>query len=95
VWQPYRDRGLVVIGISADTLGGETDATVRQFVAQTGVTFPIAWDAGSYNVFRGGAGQGISPYPLDVVIDPDGRIAYLSREFDSATIQAVIEAVLP
>jgi len=66
---------------------------VRDFIEQTGVTFPVGWDDnGSYRRFR--PPSGISPFPLDVVIDREGRIVYLSGEFDSEAMQRAVEQVL-
>ena len=53
------------------------------------MTFPVGWDTtSSYSKFPYyGA---ISPFPLDVVVDQNGDIAYVSREYDAtALVQAV------
>jgi hypothetical protein len=66
---------------------------VRRFVAQTGVTFPIGWDdSRSYSRFR--QPGGISPFPLQVVVGRDGRIAYISNKYDNDALVAVIKALL-
>lgn len=89
-----KDQGLVVVGANTGGLGGgDTTSIVQQFVAQTGVTFPIGWDSGAtYSRFRTGAG--VSPFPLDVVVGRDGRVAYLSREYDAAAMRTVVEREL-
>lgn len=74
--------------------GSADISIVEQFVEQTQVTFPIAFDAGSYNSFRSGGGAGLSPFPLDVIIGPDGRVAYLSREYEPTQMQSVIRSLL-
>jgi hypothetical protein len=38
--------------------------------------------------------ESISPFPLDVVIDREGRIAYISREYDADALRQVIEQLL-
>jgi peroxiredoxin len=60
------------------------------------VTFPIGWDTeSSYAAFPGNPAQeSISPFPLDVVIDRDGTIAYINREYDADGLRAVVEQLL-
>ena len=72
-------------------MGGDDAAIIAQFIAQTGVTFDIGWDDNqSYFQFPK-IGQ-ISPFPLDVVVDRDGTIVYLSREYDPVALLAAVEA---
>jgi len=94
-WDRDRDQGLVVIGLHPGGLFGadEPDA-LAAFAAQTGATFPLGYDlAHTYKELI--PEGGISPFPLDVVIAPDGTIAYVSREFDVADLRAVIQRLLP
>ena len=74
-------------------MGGDDAAIVQQFIDQTGVTFPVGWDSsGSYFAYpRTGS---ISPFPLDIVVDRDGKIAYFSREYDGEALRAVVESLL-
>jgi hypothetical protein len=67
---------------------------VERFIEQTGVSFPVAFDAGSYAGFRGAGGAGIAPFPLDVIIDRSGRVAYVSRKYQAAAMQTIIERLL-
>jgi peroxiredoxin len=95
LWQTFKDRGVVVVGIDTGGLrGGDDAARVQAFVDQTGITFDVGWDRSqSYRSFLGG-GPGISPFPLDVIIGPDAKIAYLSREYDIAAMREVVENLL-
>ncbi|MEQ9322866.1 MAG: hypothetical protein RIF41_27120 [Polyangiaceae bacterium] len=79
-----------MIGIDQGGLmGGDTTAIVQGFIDQTGVTFPVGWDAsGSYFDFP--TDGAISPFPLDVVVDRQGRIAYVSREYDAEELLQVV-----
>lgn len=89
-WQVYAADGLLVVGVNTT----DSEDTLQQFVEQTGVTFPVGWDVEeSYAAFKA-AEDGISPYPLDVVVDRAGKITYLSREYDSGALQAAVEAAL-
>lgn len=96
MFQRFKDRGVVVVGVNPGGLyGGDTAAIVEQFVAQTGVTFPVGWDAnGTYGVFRGGGGASVSPFPLDVVVGRDGVVRYISREYEADELASAIEAAL-
>lgn len=73
--------------------GTESTATLTAFVEQTGVTFPILVDDTTYAAYADPDGA-ISPFPLDVIIDAQGRIRYLRHEFDGAAMQAEIERLL-
>lgn len=75
--------------------GGETAGIVRNFIRQTGITFPVAFDhKGSYRSFRGLGGAGLAPFPLDVIIDQQGRIAYVSRKYEAKRMTTVIDRLL-
>ena len=75
--------------------GGDTDLLLRNFVDQTGVTFPIVSDRRSYSTFaRGTTTQMISPFPLDVLIDRQGRVVSIRGEYDADSLAAEVEAAL-
>ena len=38
--------------------------------------------------------KGANPFPVDVVVNKDGRIAYIAREYDPDGIRAAIDALL-
>ena len=63
------------------------------FAEQTQVKFPIGLDpAKSYRSFpQNGA---ISPFPLDVIVDAQGKIAYVNRDYDAPEMTRVIESLL-
>ena len=72
--------------------GGDDLRAIERFAAQTGVTFPVGADAArTYARFRPGAS--ISPFPVDVIIRPDGRIAYLAGEYEPGAMRAVLESL--
>ena len=92
IWQPYRDLGVEVVGINPPSFGDDS-ALIQDFIEQTGVTFPIGIDVEqTYDAFR--VGDGLSPFPLDVIIGPDGTIAYVAREYDGDAMRAVIDELL-
>ena len=84
-----------MVGVNPDPklAGGETGATLKMFADQTQVSFPIGLDAAaSYRAFA--HGEALSPFPLDVIIDQNGKVAYVNREYDAAAMADVIEKLL-
>lgn len=73
--------------------GNESEATVGAFAEQTGVTFPLLLGDTTRGEYAS-SDPGISPYPLDVIVDKTGTIRYLRREFDTADMVETIELLL-
>jgi hypothetical protein len=79
-----------VFGLNA---GQDPAEDLEVFLNAFQVTFPILLDAGSTkNIYR--QSGAISPYPLDYVIDQQGRVAYFSTEYHPEEMIAVIEGLL-
>jgi peroxiredoxin len=85
---------VIVVGIDPGAFkGGDDAARVASFAKQTGVTFPVGLDVNnSYGAFT--SAKGISPFPLDVIIDRDGRVAYVGTEYVPDKMTAVIDGLL-
>lgn len=84
---------MTVIGINTGGLGGENAATIQAFIQQTGVTFPVVEDLGqSYGSWVQAAVP--SPFPLDIVIDRDGYVIYISHEYDAAELLQAVQVDL-
>lgn len=79
--------------MSGSGLGAESPATVAQFKEQTGVTFPLLLDDTTYDLYANSDGS-ITPYPLDVIADPNGTIVYLRHELDIEALDAAIQQAL-
>jgi hypothetical protein len=100
-WRKYRDRGLVVVGVNPGGRGGlrggpATDdmAGVQRFVENLSVTYRIGLEeTRNYPAFAENF-RGANPFPVDVVVDRDGTIAYVAREYDPVALEAVIERLL-
>ena len=73
--------------------GNESADTIEGFIEQTGVTFPILRGDTTYRNYANPDGA-ISPYPLDVIIDREGRITYLRHEYDGDAMVAEVERLL-
>lgn len=66
VYEKYRDRGLVVLGIDNEDL--RTDAL--RFLERYGVTYPVVYSRGSSSVGR----WGVTGYPETFFVDRRGRL---------------------
>jgi peroxiredoxin len=87
VWQAYKDRegGFVLLGVDYD----EPQTQVRAFAEQMRVTYPMCPDdAGA--VFHSIAAKK-SGVTRNVVVDRQGNIAMLTRLFDAAEFQTMVE----
>jgi peroxiredoxin len=93
IWQPYSADGVVVLGLNVTGLWAANDSAelVDLFIAQSAVTFPVAMDDGQ-SFQSWGPAPDTSPFPLDVVIDREGIIRYVAREYSSDDLRAAIEA---
>lgn len=86
----YKDRGLVVLGLSQDQAGADK---VRAFVDKLQVTFPIWHDRDGLV----GRQYSIPGVPTSYLIGADGRMAYRALgEYDwsGPEARAVVEALL-
>jgi peroxiredoxin len=92
LWRAYRDRGLIVAGISVDR--GAPRALLEPYVQNLDLTFPILLDAD-------GAVAGawrVTALPATFVIRPGGEVAGMAvgpREWHSAEMRALLETMLP
>lgn len=93
-WQNYQSEGLVVLGIDPDEEDYTQIPELENFCETLGVTYPIGVEeTATYEMF-GSAFAGTNPYPVDVIVDKQGIIRYVAREYDPAAMQAVIEELL-
>jgi len=89
VWQRYRDRRLVVLGISIDTDPG----VIPKFVASYRLSFPMGHDANK----KLADSLGARAMPTTLVIDTEGylvALAFGARPWDGKAAVALIEALL-
>ena len=90
LWRRYRDRGLVVLAVSADADGA---GAVGPFVAKHRLTFPVGLDprmevSRRYQVWA---------LPSTFIIDRQGRRALFAngpREWDGAVARAAFDGLL-
>tara|TARA_Y100000768_G_scaffold83621_2_gene59704 strand:- start:1153 stop:1944 length:792 start_codon:yes stop_codon:yes gene_type:complete len=87
VWNTYKDRGLMLIGIDKD----EPLDVVKKFQKKVGTTYPIALDPGAKHFSKfAHINSGVT---RNIVIDKNGKIAFLTRLFDKEEFQAMINKI--
>ena len=82
VWKPLKVKGAQVVAVN---YGDEDDETIRQFIAQNGLEFPVLADIAGDLRTR----LGVQMVPQTVVVGPDGKILDLHVGVTAATIDAV------
>ena len=87
VWQRFKDDGLKLIGVDKD----EPIDVVRKFQKRVGTTYPIALDPGSKHFTK--FAHKNSGVTRNIVIDRDGKIAFLTRLFDKVEFQQMIDVI--
>jgi peroxiredoxin len=92
LWQEYRGRGLVVLGVSVDR--GAPRALLDPYIRHHGLTFPILVDpdmkaAGTWRV---------TGLPATFLVRPGGDVVGMAvgaREWNSAEMRALVDRLLP
>lgn len=72
---------------------GEDPGQLADFVAQTGITFPVLTSNSTLWRFAFPSGVGY-PYPKDVVVGPDLTVRSIKGSFDVAEMDSLIQALL-
>jgi len=91
IWQQWKDKGLVVIGVDRD----EPIEKAQLLIEKTGVTYPIALDPGAEIYHKFAAKK--TGVTRNVIIDKNGKIVFLTRLFDEEEFEAMkkkIESLL-
>lgn len=87
VWQAYKDKNLVLIGVDRD----EPLDMAQKFAQDMHITYPLALDpeAGIINRFA----EKDAGVTRNVVIDPDGKIVFLTRLYNPTEFAAMIDEI--
>lgn len=73
----------------------ETYETAAGFAAESGIESPVLLDDGEhYSHYAQAAGFGYAPFPLHVVVDQEGVITYLARQYDSSALFDALDQTL-
>ena len=91
LWRTYRDRGLVVVGVSVDR--GAPRALIDPYLKNLNLTFPILLDPQmeTANAWK------VPGVPATFVLRPSGEVTGMVigfREWDSKEMRALIESLL-
>lgn len=87
VWQAYKGKGLILIGIDRD----EPLEKVQHFQQEMKISYPLALDPGA-GIFGRFANKK-SGVTRNVVIDKDGKIVYLTRLYDTQEFASMLKTV--
>jgi peroxiredoxin len=92
LWRAYRERGLVVVGVSVDR--GAPQALIEPYLRNLDLTFPVLLDGAmeTANAWR------VPGVPATFVVRPRGDVAGMAigiREWDSREMRALVESLLP
>jgi peroxiredoxin len=87
IWQPHKDKGLVVVGIDRD----EPLETVTKFAEETSISYPLALDprAGIFQLYA----ENKAGVTRNVLIDREGKIVFLTRLFNEEEFSALVNNV--
>jgi peroxiredoxin len=92
LWQRYRDRGLVVLGVSVDR--GAPKTLLEPYVRNLKLTFPILLDPDSRTSDR----WRVTALPWTFLVRPGGEVVGMAtgaREWNSDEMRALVERLLP
>jgi len=92
LWQRYRDRGLIVVGVSVDR--GAPKALLEPYVRTLKLTFPILLDPDAKTSDR----WRVTALPATFLVRPGGEVAGMAmgaREWNSDEMRALVERLLP
>lgn len=95
-WQEHQDEGLKVIAIDSNALDVGNIPGLIEYVDWLDVTFPVATETvgeGTYAEITANY-EGSNPFPVNILIDKQGIIRYIAREYDPFTLNAVMQQLL-
>jgi peroxiredoxin len=90
IWEKHDPTDVIVIGLDPGGLTGQDQNYVEAYAANLGLTFPIMMDFNnSYSQYVGT--DQIAPFPLDVVVDRNGVVQLVKRDFDIEVLSAAVD----
>jgi peroxiredoxin len=91
IQEKYRDKGLVVLGVSMDTLSQADDGQIQKFMRTFGITYPVMRDDGSVsNAYYGNSPAAI---PTMHIINREGKIIESIYGFSPGVVPNIIEEI--
>ena len=92
--QPYASQGLTVVALDADNVDALNVPGLEEYVSYLNVGYATGVETDTTYDELAAAYQGSNPFPLDVVVNRDQTIAYLSREYDAIALDEAIQEAL-
>jgi hypothetical protein len=100
-YKKYKDKGLKLVAIDPGGKGGIQGADytddiggVQKFVKNLGVEFPVGLEDTTNYLSYAANYKGPNPFPVDIIVGKDGKIAYIAREYDPDAMTAMVEKLL-
>ena len=92
LWQEYRARGLVVVGVSVDR--GTPRGFLEPYIKHYGLTFPVLLDSH----LEAAKAWRVSSLPATFIVKAGGDVVGMAvgaREWNGAEMRALVETFLP
>ena len=90
IWQAYKDKGVMVLGINLQEDLGQ----VKLFAVNNGISFRLSIDS-TGDVFRAYAGgTDVANVPYNVIIDKEKKIRYSQTGYEENEMIALIDELL-
>ncbi len=90
IGQKFKSEPVVVFGVNI----GENLELVKNFITAIGIDFPVLMDIGGLVVSDYDQFGGTSPFPLDYIIDQEGKVAYHDTEYDPRRMTEIMNDLL-
>ena len=98
----YLDDGLVAVALNPGGLGGiqgneSTDdmAGVQAYVENLDVSLlPIGLEETAHYTEWTANYTGANPFPIDIIVDKQGIVRYVAREYDAPTMHTIVQELL-
>jgi len=87
VWQRFKDNDFVLLGVDLD----EPREKVADFAQLMEITYPIAPDPDGQVFYSIAAPK--SGVTRNVVVNPEGQIAFLTRLFETEEFEAMVDVI--
>ena len=83
-------------GIAGINGGASTDdmAGLQAYVEHLVISYPVGLEETSNYVGYKTNFVGQNPFPVDIIVDKNGIIRYIAREYDAPTMLAIVDQLL-
>lgn len=90
----YRDQGLKVVALDPDSTDAENIGWLTEYVAWLDVDYPVGIETTDNYSEIEGVFDGANPYPVDIIVDRQGTIRYIAREYDYLAMELMVQELL-